>query len=603
VDAVEDTKLGEDDEQDKDLKAWRSAFSRHNSAKESVKHEDAHGPEQSEGATEEARLHELLERLKLGRFASALQDLGVEAVSDLAYLQDSDLERLGMPLIPRRKLVEAAGGDWRSSAEARPIAAKEVEPKAPSAEAPSTDAGADMEQLLRDCKHFIEEFCAVNCLGIPARMELLALPPRAALRAMGLLGRGNAFAMQGVRRPSAAVRSRVRIASALEAEGGAAADGPPFEDWRRLLEGFAQANGFTPGCDTWESLRILERDQALNVMGFTSGRCFLLPAGAEAAQSELDARIGAAAGGDSRKPETLQRTPEVPLPRLLPARPVPQGHTAPLAAASTTPPAVPPAAVLKAAPWRTAKAKEGGDLTLLASGVHSRSHTRSRSRSRSRRRSSSSTSTSGSRSSLQRRRPPPRRPLVNRGRSGGSCSRSRSRGRPAAAPRAQSSQEPGDFAPHWRRNLDDFVQVNELDERSSRALTEMPKLQALQIMGLVGKENSFVIRGARNASAAVMHRLQRVQELSRGRGGAAESEPFAQLPRLVEDFLSVNTFDERGIEAMRTLRRDVALQVMGFTAENAFMIRGVKNPSAALIARIANAQRRPGKRRQQGGGR
>jgi len=112
-------------------------------------------------------------------------------------------------------------------------------------------------------------------------------------------------------------------------------------------------------------------------------------------------------------------------------------------------------------------------------------------------------------------------------------------------------------------------------------------------MGLVGRENSFVIRGARNASAAVMHRLQKVQEPGRTHA-AAESAPFAQLSRLVEDFISVNDFDERGIEAMRTLRPEVALQVMGFTAENAFLVRGVKNPSAALIARIAHAQRRHG---------
>jgi len=142
------------------------------------------------------------------------------------------------------------------------------------------------------------------------------------------------------------------------------------------------------------------------------------------------------------------------------------------------------------------------------------------------------------------------------------------------------------------------VQVNELDERSARALGEVPKLHALQVMGLIGRENSFVIRGARNASAAVMHRLQQVQELSRASGGAAAAaaareEPFAQLPRLLEDFIALNDFDERGAEALRTLRPDVALQVMGFTAENAFLVRGVKNPSAALMARIAAAQRGP----------
>ena len=72
-------------------------------------------------------------------------------------------------------------------------------------------------------------------------------------------------------------------------------------------------------------------------------------------------------------------------------------------------------------------------------------------------------------------------------------------------------------------------------------------MQALQVMGLAGRENSFLIRGARNPSAAVMNRLQRVQE---GRGG---DELFAQLPRLVEDFVAVNLFDDRGVEVYMCL--------------------------------------------------
>lgn len=163
--------------------------------------------------------------------------------------------------------------------------------------------------------------------------------------------------------------------------------------------------------------------------------------------------------------------------------------------------------------------------------------------------------------------------------------RSRSREPRGRGPGQPQLRLPEDSAPYWQRNLEAFVQLNDLDERSSKALAEMPKALALQVMGLVGRENSYVIRGARNPSAAVMHRLQRAQE------GAGGTEPYAQLANLLEDFIAVNGFDERGAEALRSMRPEAVLHVMGFTAENAFLIAGVRNPSAALMARIGVAQR------------
>jgi len=116
-------------------------------------------------------------------------------------------------------------------------------------------------------------------------------------------------------------------------------------------------------------------------------------------------------------------------------------------------------------------------------------------------------------------------------------------------------------------------------------LCDLPRLQALHVMGLVGRENSFVIRGVRNTSATVMNRMQKAQE------GSFDIEPFVHLPRIVEDFIEINRFDARGTEVLQTLRREVLLHVMGFTAENAFVIAGVRNPSAALMARVSAAQR------------
>merc|ERR1712136_393619 len=138
---------------------------------------------------------------------------------------------------------------------------------------------------------------------------------------------------------------------------------------------------------------------------------------------------------------------------------------------------------------------------------------------------------------------------------------------------------------NWQRHVDTFVEVNGLDERSAGMLGELSKLMVLRVIGLVGRENSFVIRGARNPSAAVTHRLKGAAD------PAGSVEPFANLNRLVEDFIEVNEFDERGAEAVRELRAEEVLHVMGFTGENSFVIRGAKNVSASLMSRLTLARK------------
>mmetsp|Transcript_68653 Transcript_68653/g.217031 ORF Transcript_68653/g.217031 Transcript_68653/m.217031 type:complete len:378 (-) Transcript_68653:44-1177(-) len=326
--------------------------------------QEAREQEEPEDEAEAAKLRELLGRLRLDRFTEALRELGLEAIGDLAYLQDADLERVGMPVIPRRKLLEAAGGNWRGpSAEARPLGQVERIMRPTDEEAPPADSDAELEQLVRNVHVFIEDFCEVNNLGIPARAELLGLPPRAALRTMGLLGRGNAFAMQGVRRPSAAARSRARKAAATEALGGAAAAGLPFEDWRRLLEGFASANSLLPGGTAWDALRALNREQALHVMGFTSGLRFLLPGGDGAAEQEAEARVQEALRGEAANPTDRGQ---------ISAAPAHQGRPLALDAPETAGPA---ATAATAAPGHGKRAgtRETDELTLVARGSPGRS--------------------------------------------------------------------------------------------------------------------------------------------------------------------------------------------------------------------------------------
>lgn len=473
---------------------------------------------------DEVDVVELVSHFKLSKFTAALQEMGVETSGDLAYLLDSDLEKIGMPMIPRRKLLEAAGGDWRCNEEH--FEREPILPEQKCDQVMDDATEAEMRQLLAGWRDRVEDFSAANGVDGPARSMLSSLSPRAALRVMGLLGQGNAFVMQGVRRPSAAVLSRCRIAQREESQSAGRNLGLPYEDFPRLLECFITVNNLDESVR--DSLRELDREQVLRVMGFTTGLRFIVQGDGSDANEEVSARIRAAVDG---------------LP-MAPAEP-----------------RIPATTSFGPCKW---------------------SYNRPRSRPREHGR-------------MDRPRQNRQHPYVHN-----HTSQYHSQ-YPSQYSQHNSlhnqyhqyhHQHTGQFAAHnndefpfWRRNLETFIQVNELDERSVQALSELPKLYVLRVMGLVNRRNSFVIRGARNPNAAVMHRIAKAHEES------GSDEPYAQIQKIVEDFISVNSFDAKGMDALRSLRKEDALHVMGFTADNAFLVRGVKNPSAALMARILAAKR------------
>lgn len=102
-------------------------------------------------------------------------------------------------------------------------------------------------------------------------------------------------------------------------------------------------------------------------------------------------------------------------------------------------------------------------------------------------------------------------------------------------------------------------------------------------MGLVGRENSFLIHNVRNPSATVISRLAKVRPEESG-------QPYERLSHLIEDFIELNDFDDRCLDILKDLRPRVALHVMGFTAKNTFVVGG-RNPSASLMSRVSQAQK------------
>eukprot|EP00435_Cladocopium_sp_Y103_P051899 s564_g16.t1 len=430
---------------------------------------------------EDAELQALLAKLRLEKFTEDLKTLGVESKADLAYLEDSDLEKLGLPLVPRRKLLEAAGGQWRqatSAAEAPPVSPKVTPsreprpahpavptvPAVPAEEVPevkdppqgashgkeeeedhaeeelSEKAQEELQQLLRDLRNIREDFATVNCLDLTSRSKLAGLPARVALRTMGLLGTGYSFFMEGIKKPAAALAARSANAKFKGTE--------PYQDWVKLLEGFVAANKLSES--TKEALEGLSREQALKVMGFTSELRFLAgPVYRGEAELEVRTRLW------SVQSEAMM----VPV--------LPRG-----------------------------KGEDG----------------RSRS------------------------------PRNGRGK------------RTVAAPPVT------DQFPKWKQHVETFIELNDLDARSAEMLRESSPMAALHVIGLLGTENSFLLRGVRTPGAVVATRLRKAATVGRG-------EAFAQLAKLMEDFITANRLAGEVAERFRGLPRSQALQVMGFSAE------------------------------------
>lgn len=520
----------------------------------------------------------LLERFKLTSFAGALKDMGAESPADLAYVQDADLAKIGMPLVPRRKMIEAAGCCWRAAAagkaqgpgskvEGDPTLASPMPPDELSLFTEDTQREseeAELKQLTTEMQDRMEDFAEANSLDPASRVLIMSLPARVCLRVMGLIGSGNTFLL-GVRPPAAAVAKRAQAAAGEEA--GKVPAMKPYEDWSQILESFATANNL--GQKVRDSLQELSRSQALRVMGFTSGLRFNLPDSGTDAEEEVRARIQT----------VLDERPLQPVMARIMATPRPLASGgATLLPASATPAAAAPAT-------------SANNLAQALMGLVGQM-------------AGALPSLGGGGAAVPRPAPllPPRSlPPAQSGPRAGSYGSSAAshpprRVRSRTPPRGVShlfDVKDRDGVPMWRRIQRTFIKVNDLDERSSQVLGELPKLQAMRVMGLVGKENSFMIRGARNPSAAVMMRLNRANS-NNGDG----DEPFAGLSKIMEDFITVNNLDDRGAEAVRSLPSDHALNVMGFTEEkNSFFIKGTNNPSAALMSRMMAAKRHSGDHR------
>eukprot|EP00931_Biecheleriopsis_adriatica_P009702 TRINITY_DN110779_c0_g1_i1.p1 TRINITY_DN110779_c0_g1~~TRINITY_DN110779_c0_g1_i1.p1 ORF type:complete len:880 (+),score=199.71 TRINITY_DN110779_c0_g1_i1:82-2640(+) len=128
--------------------------------------------------------------------------------------------------------------------------------------------------------------------------------------------------------------------------------------------------------------------------------------------------------------------------------------------------------------------------------------------------------------------------------------------------------------------VEDFIAENALDEKAADALREV----APDIQKAVMDRGSLA--SAKNPSAALLGRLRDAQKgfssmASRGQ------HSLQDLSVEVDDFIAGNDLDDRAIESLRSAAPDVQRIVM-----DRGPLASAKNPSAALLSRIKDAQSR-----------
>eukprot|EP00933_Yihiella_yeosuensis_P047660 TRINITY_DN4356_c0_g8_i1.p1 TRINITY_DN4356_c0_g8~~TRINITY_DN4356_c0_g8_i1.p1 ORF type:complete len:141 (-),score=20.79 TRINITY_DN4356_c0_g8_i1:82-504(-) len=96
----------------------------------------------------------------------------------------------------------------------------------------------------------------------------------------------------------------------------------------------------------------------------------------------------------------------------------------------------------------------------------------------------------------------------SRGRKGKSKDRGRGgRSRDRGKKRSRSSGRSG-----WREDLKEFIRKNRLGDRVQDMLDELGEREAMEVMGITGGKNTFILdESVRNPDAVVVSRIRRVQ--------------------------------------------------------------------------------------------
>eukprot|EP00931_Biecheleriopsis_adriatica_P065498 TRINITY_DN40019_c0_g1_i1.p1 TRINITY_DN40019_c0_g1~~TRINITY_DN40019_c0_g1_i1.p1 ORF type:complete len:1136 (+),score=222.43 TRINITY_DN40019_c0_g1_i1:72-3479(+) len=142
--------------------------------------------------------------------------------------------------------------------------------------------------------------------------------------------------------------------------------------------------------------------------------------------------------------------------------------------------------------------------------------------------------------------------------------------------------------------VEDFLAESRADERACDALRGCPPEVQRHVI------DRGTMEGARNPSALLLSRIREAEKdmqhrrpppdtaFDRGRGDARGGRGNPNLEQDVEDFLSQNEVDERAAEALRSAAPEAQEVVM-----RRGDLRTAKNPSAALLARLRDAQSAP----------
>eukprot|EP00404_Azadinium_spinosum_P012462 CAMPEP_0180513998 /NCGR_PEP_ID=MMETSP1036_2-20121128/52489_1 /TAXON_ID=632150 /ORGANISM="Azadinium spinosum, Strain 3D9" /LENGTH=223 /DNA_ID=CAMNT_0022525379 /DNA_START=12 /DNA_END=680 /DNA_ORIENTATION=- len=141
---------------------------------------------------------------------------------------------------------------------------------------------------------------------------------------------------------------------------------------------------------------------------------------------------------------------------------------------------------------------------------------------------------------------------------------------------AESAESEG---PPSKAEIDDFIKLNEVDERAAADLRECPADVQRKVL------SRGELKTARNPSAALLVRIRDARVETTMQQGAAGGPASAFSSKDVEDFIKNSRVDHRAASALRSASPTVKRAVLASGD-----ILGHEDPSAALMSRVRNAR-------------
>lgn len=132
------------------------------------------------------------------------------------------------------------------------------------------------------------------------------------------------------------------------------------------------------------------------------------------------------------------------------------------------------------------------------------------------------------------------------------------------------------------KEIDNYIKTNQINEKGAKTLRSSSPTMKRAVL------NSGDMRGAADPSALLLARIKDIRSGGNGQINAASVVGIAPTADEVEDFIKVNDLDTSAASSLRSCPSHVQQVVLSRGD-----LRGTRNPSSAVLARIKEAKAAP----------